>query len=103
MQTSNIFGTNAALLGKILSWTALRELGPLFAAVLVISRSGVAMTSELATMKLTGEIDTLKRMGINPIDYLIVPPHSRMCCDSCSPYGLSASRPPFLAVLFSAP
>ena len=73
MQTSNIFGANAVLLGKILSWTVLRELGPLFAAVLVIARSGVAMTSELATMKLSGEIDTLKRMGINPIDYLIVP------------------------------
>ncbi|MDB6151617.1 MAG: hypothetical protein JWL90_70 [Chthoniobacteraceae bacterium] len=51
----------------------LRELGPLLMAVIVIGRSGSAVTAELGTMKVSEEIEALEVMGINPIRFLIVP------------------------------
>ena len=51
----------------------LSELAPLLTAFLVTARSAPAMASELATMQANGEIRLLMRLGVPPIDYLIVP------------------------------
>jgi phospholipid/cholesterol/gamma-HCH transport system permease protein len=57
----------------LVSLTLLRELGPLLIAVIVIGRSGSAVTAELGTMKVSEEIEALNVMAINPVRYLIVP------------------------------
>ncbi len=49
------------------------EMGPLITAILVAGRSGSAITAEIATMKVSEEIDALHVMGVDPIPYLIVP------------------------------
>jgi phospholipid/cholesterol/gamma-HCH transport system permease protein len=72
-QVSNIVGSNAPLTGKILIWVVVRELGPLFSAIIVIARSCTAIASELGSMKVNGEIEGLRIMGIPPMNYLIVP------------------------------
>ncbi|MEW6213743.1 MAG: ABC transporter permease [Nitrospirota bacterium] len=72
-QVTNIVGLNALLTGKILLWTVVRELGPLFAAIIIIARSCTAVASELGSMKVNREVDSLRIMGIDPLDYLIVP------------------------------
>jgi phospholipid/cholesterol/gamma-HCH transport system permease protein len=72
-QITNLVGLNAVLIGKILIWTVVRELGPLFAAIIIIARSGTAIASELGSMKVNREIEGLRIMGIDPMDYLIVP------------------------------
>jgi len=59
--------------GDILVIAVLRELGPLVAAVIVIGRSGTAMAAELATMRLRGEIEDLDTLGIDPVQYLVLP------------------------------
>lgn len=51
----------------------LRELGPVIIAVIVIGRSGSAVTAELGTMKVSEEIEALSVMAINPVQFLIVP------------------------------
>jgi phospholipid/cholesterol/gamma-HCH transport system permease protein len=51
----------------------LRELGPVLTAVIVIGRSGSAVTAELGTMKVSEEIEALRVMAINPVRFLIVP------------------------------
>jgi len=51
----------------------MREMGPLITAVLVAGRSGSAIASEVATMKITEEMDALKTMGLNPVRFVIVP------------------------------
>lgn len=51
----------------------LRELGPMLTAIIVIGRSGSAVTAELGTMKVSEEIEALEVMAVNPIRYLIVP------------------------------
>jgi phospholipid/cholesterol/gamma-HCH transport system permease protein len=49
------------------------EMGPLITAIMVAGRSGSAIAAEIATMKVTSELDALKTMGINPIRFVVVP------------------------------
>jgi len=49
------------------------EMGPLITAILVAGRSGSAIAAEIATMKVTSEIDALQTMGINPLRFVVVP------------------------------
>jgi phospholipid/cholesterol/gamma-HCH transport system permease protein len=50
-----------------------RELGPLVTAIVVAGRSGAGLASEIATMKVSEEIDALRAMGFNPVSWLVVP------------------------------
>lgn len=72
-QVANIVGFNPVLTGRILVWTVVRELGPLFVAIIVIARSCTAIASELGSMKANREIDALMTMGIDPYAYLVMP------------------------------
>lgn len=51
----------------------LRELGPLITAMVVAGRSGAGIASEIATMKVSEEVDALRSMGFDPIRWLVVP------------------------------
>lgn len=51
----------------------LQQLGPLLIGVIVIGRSGSAVTAELGTMKVSEEIEALRVMAINPVQFLVVP------------------------------
>lgn len=57
----------------LVALTLLRELGPLLIAVIVIGRSGSAVTAELGTMKISEEIEALGVMDIDPVRFLVVP------------------------------
>src|SRR6516165_7070235 len=50
-----------------------RELGPLVTAIVVAGRSGAGLASEIATMKVSEEIDALRSMGLDPVRWLVVP------------------------------
>lgn len=50
-----------------------RELTPLILALIIIGRSGNAISTEISNMKLNREIQTLEALGINS-DYIIVLP-----------------------------
>lgn len=60
-------------LGPILVAVIIRELGPLLTNFVVIGRSGAAITSELATMKVNGEVHLLDAQGLDPFPYLVLP------------------------------
>jgi phospholipid/cholesterol/gamma-HCH transport system permease protein len=51
----------------------LRELGPLVTAIVVAGRSGAGLASEIATMKVSEEIDALRSLGFDPVRWLVVP------------------------------
>ena len=53
--------------------THFRELGPLVTAMIVAGRSGAGLASEIATMKVTEEIDALVSLGFDPVRWLVVP------------------------------
>ena len=63
----------ATRLGGIVNMSVVRELGPVLAAVMLAGRVGSAMAAELATMRITEQIDALACLGANPIHYLAVP------------------------------
>jgi len=50
-----------------------RELCPLITAIVVGGRSGAGLASEIATMKVSEEIDALRSMGLDPVRWLVVP------------------------------
>lgn len=60
-------------LGSIVGAAVCREMGPVFAAVVVAGLVGGSMASVLGTMKVSEEIDALEVMGIDPVRFLVMP------------------------------
>ena len=61
------------MLGSILVIVIVRELAPLLVNFIIISRSGTAIATELANMKVMGEIHLLECLGVDPLLYLVAP------------------------------
>ena len=59
--------------GPVVALAMFRELGPALTGLMVAGRVGAAMTAEIGTMKVTQQIDALRALAVNPIDYLVVP------------------------------
>ena len=53
--------------------TMIRQMGPLLTAIILAGRTGSATTAEIATMVVGEEIDALRTMGINPMQYIMAP------------------------------
>ncbi len=66
------FGSEAAL-GSAVAITLIRELGPVFTAIMVTARAGSAMAAEIGVMRISEQIDALKTMHINPVRFLFTP------------------------------
>lgn len=75
LQTGHAFRTFGAesLVGGTSVLALVRELGPVLAALMVTGRAGSAMASELATMRVTEQIDALYAMAARPLKMLILP------------------------------
>lgn len=50
-----------------------RELGPLLTAIIVAGRSGSAFTAQIGTMQVNQEVDAMRTIGLNPIEWLVLP------------------------------
>jgi phospholipid/cholesterol/gamma-HCH transport system permease protein len=50
-----------------------REMGGLMAAIIMSGRTGAAYAAQLGTMQVNSEIDALKTMGFEPMDFLVLP------------------------------
>src|ERR1700678_3432651 len=61
------------LTGDALSLSLLRELGPVFAALLVAGRNSTGMASQLGSMLVTEQVDAMRGLGIDPIRKLVTP------------------------------
>ena len=51
----------------------LREMGALMTAVVMAGRTGAAYAAQLSTMQANEEIDAIRTLGINPMEFLVVP------------------------------
>jgi phospholipid/cholesterol/gamma-HCH transport system permease protein len=58
---------------KITSLSILREMGPVFTSLLVAGRIGSGMASEIASMKVTQQIDAMRALGTSPIHRIVIP------------------------------
>ncbi len=66
------FGATS-FVGTVVALSITRELGPVFAGLMVSGRVGASMAAELGTMKVTEQIDALVTLATNPVKYLVVP------------------------------
>jgi len=66
------FGAEEAL-GTLVGLSVIRELGPVLTALLVTGRAGSAFAAEIATMVTTEQLDGLRMMSIDPIDFVVSP------------------------------
>ena len=61
------------LLGPLLVTVVARELGPVLINLVLIVRSGSAMTTELGILKINGEVRALEARGGDPFLHLVMP------------------------------
>ncbi len=58
---------------KVAALTILREMGPVFTSLLVAGRIGSGIASEVASMKVTQQIDAIRALGTSPIKRIVIP------------------------------
>lgn len=59
--------------GDLINQSMVRELGPVLVATMLAGRVGSAMAAELATMRITEQVDALACLGAHPLHHLVVP------------------------------
>ena len=59
--------------GGLVSLAMCRELAPVLVALMIAGRVGAAIAAEIGTMKVTEQIDALRAMAVEPVEYLVVP------------------------------
>lgn len=62
-----------SFVGGIVSYTNVRELGPMLTAVVVAGRVCAAIAAELGSMEVTEQIEALQSLGLTPVRFLVVP------------------------------
>lgn len=60
-------------IGMLVALVMIREVGAIMAGFAIISMIGSSIASEIATMKVTDQIDALKVLKVDPFKYLFVP------------------------------
>ena len=61
------------LVGAILTIAFIRELSPVLTSVIIIGKVGSCFAAELATMKVTEQVDALYLLNTHPMIYLVLP------------------------------
>ncbi len=60
-------------IGLLIALTMVREIGVIMSGFAIISMIGSSQASELATMKVTEQIDAMKSLKVSPFKYLFLP------------------------------
>lgn len=59
--------------GAVVALGMFRELGPVITGLMLAGRVGSAMAAEIGTMKVTEQVDALRSLNVDPVDYLVKP------------------------------
>jgi phospholipid/cholesterol/gamma-HCH transport system permease protein len=71
-KTLERFGS-LSLTGQLVSFSMVRELGPVLTSLMVAGRNASGMASELGSMKVTEQIDAMRALGTDPYKKLVTP------------------------------
>jgi phospholipid/cholesterol/gamma-HCH transport system permease protein len=71
-QTLDQFGART-LVGRLVSASMIRELGPVLTALMFAGRVGSGIAAELGSMAVTDQVNALRALGTDPLRKLIVP------------------------------
>jgi phospholipid/cholesterol/gamma-HCH transport system permease protein len=66
------FGARS-MVGRLVSATMVKELGPVLTALMVTGRVGSGIAAELGSMMVTEQISALRALGTDPVRKLVVP------------------------------
>jgi phospholipid/cholesterol/gamma-HCH transport system permease protein len=66
------YGSEGAL-GSAVGLALIRELGPVLTAIVITARAGSSMTAEIGILRISEQIDALRTMRIDPLQYVISP------------------------------
>lgn len=61
------------IIGSIVGLSMAKEMAPVLTGYLVAGRVGAAISAEIGTMAVSEEIDALRVMGVDPVEYLAMP------------------------------
>lgn len=61
------------MVGSLVALSLTRELAPVLAALMVTARAGSAITATLGNMRIGEQIDALRAMAVEPVQYLVSP------------------------------
>jgi phospholipid/cholesterol/gamma-HCH transport system permease protein len=56
-----------------IAWSLLREMSPVFTAIIFSAKAGARITAELGAMNVNDQILATRALGVDPLEYLIVP------------------------------
>jgi len=62
-----------AVVPQIVAIGLVRELGPVLVGLMIAARVTSSIAAEIATMKVTEQLNALKTLSTNPIKYLVIP------------------------------
>jgi len=68
-----IIAGTAQYISGALSVSLVKEVGPVFTSLIVVSRVCSSVTAQIGTMKVTEQIDALKTFAVNPTSFLVTP------------------------------
>jgi phospholipid/cholesterol/gamma-HCH transport system permease protein len=66
------FGAEQSL-GAVVGLSLVRELGPVLTALLATGRAGSATAAEIGTMVATEQLDGLRMMSVDPVEFVVTP------------------------------
>lgn len=58
---------------KLVAVIILREMGPVFTALMIAARVGAGIASEIGSMTVTQQIDAIRALGTSPIKIIVIP------------------------------
>src|SRR5258706_13110055 len=75
LQTYNGFHRVHAenFVGSVVALAMLRELWPVLVGLMVTGRVGSSMAAEIGAMRVTEQLDALKALATDPLQYLVLP------------------------------
>lgn len=68
---------------KVVTLAIVREMGPIFTALMFAGRVGAGITSEVGSMKVTQQIDAIRALGTDPLQKIVLP--KIIACLICAP------------------
>jgi len=60
-------------IAQLVAWSLVREMSPVFTAIIFSAKAGARITAELGTMNVNDQVLATRSLGVDPIEYLIVP------------------------------
>ncbi len=62
-----------SLTGSLVGLAVTREVAPVLAGIMVAARCGSSMAAQIGQMAVTEQVDALRSLNVQPINYLVVP------------------------------